>query len=99
MDASQITGSASSYARKYALNGLFCIDDVKDADTTDNNTITNGRTDSEAQDKITQKEADVIYNLLERYKLNPNQVFNVPVESLTKKQYGQALEELKKLKK
>lgn len=32
MDASQITGSASSYARKYALNGLFCIDDVKDAD-------------------------------------------------------------------
>lgn len=33
MDASQITGSASSYARKYALNGLFCIDDVKDADT------------------------------------------------------------------
>lgn len=34
MDASQITGSASSYARKYALNGLFLIDDVKDADTT-----------------------------------------------------------------
>lgn len=34
MDDSQITGSASSYARKYALNGLFCIDDVKDADTT-----------------------------------------------------------------
>lgn len=32
MDAAQITGSASSYARKYALNGLFCIDDVKDAD-------------------------------------------------------------------
>lgn len=33
MDSSQITGTASSYARKYALNGLFCIDDVKDADT------------------------------------------------------------------
>ena len=33
MDASQITGSASSYARKYALNGLFAIDDTKDADT------------------------------------------------------------------
>lgn len=32
MDASQITGSASSYARKYALNGLFCIDDTKDSD-------------------------------------------------------------------
>ncbi|KAK9679486.1 ERF superfamily [Popillia japonica] len=32
MDGSQITGSASSYARKYALNGLFCIDDVSDED-------------------------------------------------------------------
>ena len=36
MDEAQITGSASSYARKYALNGLFCIDDVKDADNQDN---------------------------------------------------------------
>lgn len=33
MDDSQLTGSTSSYARKYALNGLFCIDDSKDADT------------------------------------------------------------------
>lgn len=33
MDASQMTGATSSYARKYALNGLFCIDDNKDADT------------------------------------------------------------------
>lgn len=33
MDGSQITGTASSYARKYCLNGLFCIDDTKDADT------------------------------------------------------------------
>lgn len=33
MDSSQVTGTASSYARKYALNGLFCIDDTKDADT------------------------------------------------------------------
>lgn len=33
MDESQITGATSSYARKYALNGLFCIDDTKDADT------------------------------------------------------------------
>lgn len=33
MDSSQLTGATSSYARKYALNGLFCIDDTKDADT------------------------------------------------------------------
>lgn len=36
MSASQLTGATSSYARKYALNGLFCIDDTKDADTLDN---------------------------------------------------------------
>ena len=35
-DESQISGMASSYARKYALNGLFCIDDTRDADTMDN---------------------------------------------------------------
>lgn len=34
MDSSQVTGTASSYARKYALNGLFLIDDVKDSDYT-----------------------------------------------------------------
>ena len=36
MSDSQVTGAASSYARKYALNGLLCIDDSKDADTMDN---------------------------------------------------------------
>lgn len=36
MDGSQVTGSASSYARKYALNGLFAIDDTKDADALNN---------------------------------------------------------------
>lgn len=40
LDSSQITGSTSSYARKYALNGLFLIDDTKDADAGD------GKTDS-----------------------------------------------------
>ena len=33
LDSSQITGSTSSYARKYALNGMFCIDDTKDSDS------------------------------------------------------------------
>lgn len=36
MDESQITGATSSYARKYALNALLCIDDTKNADTMDN---------------------------------------------------------------
>tara|TARA_R100000231_G_scaffold53556_1_gene45046 strand:+ start:181 stop:795 length:615 start_codon:yes stop_codon:yes gene_type:complete len=42
MDASQVTGAASSYARKYALNGLFCIDDNKDSDATN----THGKAES-----------------------------------------------------
>ena len=43
MDGSQITGTASSYARKYALNGLFCIDDTKDADTDEYTERTRGK--------------------------------------------------------
>lgn len=50
MDGSQITGTASSYARKYALNGLFCIDDTKDADT-DENARQTGKKEAKAQSK------------------------------------------------
>lgn len=49
-DESQLTGSASSYARKYALNGLFCIDDTKDADAT--NTHGKQKPASQAQDPV-----------------------------------------------
>lgn len=41
MDASQITGASSSYARKYAMNGLLCIDDTADSDTTNVGTTSN----------------------------------------------------------
>ena len=47
MDASQLTGTASSYARKYALNGMLLLDDVKDADTDEfqkQNSETSGET-------------------------------------------------------
>lgn len=53
MDASQITGTASSYARKYALNGLFLIDDTKDADTDEHAKQTEEK-------KITEKQLDFI---------------------------------------
>ena len=45
MDASQVTGAASSYARKYALNGLFAIDDAKDSDATN----THGKEDQKPE--------------------------------------------------
>ena len=57
MDVSQITGAASSYARKYALNGMFLIDDMKDADTM-NNTM------AEPSELITGKQAAEISKLL-----------------------------------
>lgn len=41
MSSSQVTGAASSYARKYALNGLFAIDDTKDADATNDGSANN----------------------------------------------------------
>lgn len=48
MDSSQVTGAASSYARKYALNGLFCIDDNKDSDATN----THGKETQESADNM-----------------------------------------------
>jgi hypothetical protein len=56
MDESQITGSTSSYARKYALNGLLLIDDNKDADTRDNTNAEQERKDAEASAKEESKQ-------------------------------------------
>lgn len=57
MDASQITGATSSYARKYALNGLFLIDDSKDPDSTNNG---NGK----ALEHISEKQLGIIRDKL-----------------------------------
>lgn len=48
-DEAQITGAASSYARKYALNGLFCIDDTKDADTDEYRKVSTRATEKPAE--------------------------------------------------
>ena len=66
MDASQITGTASSYARKYALNGLFCIDDTKDADT-DEHAQQTGKTAAKktAPKKVTEEQIAVIRTIAE----------------------------------
>lgn len=52
MDESQVTGAASSYARKYALNGMFCIDDAKDPDTDEYQKITRGGEKAEKKNTI-----------------------------------------------
>lgn len=61
MDGSQITGTASSYARKYALNGLFNIDDTKDADT-DEFTKQTQDNDKKPTDKLLEALEDSIKN-------------------------------------
>ena len=62
MDDSQVTGATSSYARKYALNGLFLIDDTKDADSMDNTasaTSTPSKPKAKAQPKPAAKASDI----------------------------------------
>ncbi|MEA1969343.1 MAG: ERF family protein [Thermodesulfobacteriota bacterium] len=61
MNEAQITGSTSSYARKYCLNGLFCIDDTKDADFT--NTGQNNTQNAPQQNLMTKAQVQKITNL------------------------------------
>ena len=66
MDASQVTGSTSSYARKYALNGLLAIDDTKDADATNTHGVTN-----DSKTTTTNNKAN---NTTNTYKLTEGQI-------------------------
>ena len=77
MQAAQITGSASSYARKYALNGLFCIDDTKDDDAGVDHAVTKPPptpkkelTDAEKRDWMSKKTAEMVTNLQTMEDLN-----------------------------
>lgn len=66
MDGSQITGTASSYARKYALNGLFLIDDTKDADTDEyQHTVQNEKAKRQTKG-MTKKEREELINRIDK---------------------------------
>jgi len=83
MDAAQITGSASSYARKYALNGLFAIDDTKDADAT-----------NEHKDEVGNDKRLYLLTLLESttYDEQAKEKLAIRIEALTTKEsYDKAL--------
>ena len=97
MDASQLTGSTSSYARKYALNGLFAIDDTKDADTTNTHDKGNVKSLSEAQLKrmyAIGKNAGY-----ENSKVDSmiNQKYNKKACDMTKEEYDNVVEGLQKI--
>lgn len=79
MDASQITGSTSSYARKYALNGLFCIDDSHDSDATNTHESAQEVRSKKKNDKsinITEAEKKAIQALCKRKGIEEKTVLN-----------------------
>ena len=105
MNESQITGAASSYARKYALNGLFCIDDNKDADTEEYHNQTEEKSSVEdiikgIEEKMTldnwkayYKKAISLYGKgTEEYKLW-SKIFNDKKKDLEKNQTKDELQE------
>ncbi len=69
MDSSQITGTASSYARKYALNGLLLLDDIKDADANENQE----KSQSEKPNKSQQRNQNVGSNKSQQQNQNGRQ--------------------------
>ena len=71
MDGSQITGTASSYARKYALNGLFNIDDTKDADTDE----FTKQTQVDDNKKISQTQIEGLNKSIENAKISDEIVY------------------------
>lgn len=60
MDSSQVTGATSSYARKYALNGLLCIDDTKDTDSEEYQKRSNVKSAEKSETMITDKQKELI---------------------------------------
>lgn len=82
MNDSQITGSASSYARKYALNGLFLIDDVKDADATN----THDKVSMNAQSWVNAiNKCKTNDELMELYNANKDKITSEVKELFTKR--------------
>lgn len=88
MDASQITGASSSYARKYALNGLLCIDDNKDSDTTntgDNTPAAPAKASKEDNAEVEKAIAEInaakskeeLINAIAKYKGNKSVINNL----------------------
>lgn len=86
MDDSQLTGSCSSYARKYALNGLFNLDDVKDADTDEQKTETDNRTQKKTSKPSLATDKQINY-ILQLYSNNE-------IKSMLKRMKKESLNEL-----
>lgn len=99
LDQSQITGTASSYARKYALNGLLLIDDTKDPDTDEYATQTGAAKKEDYGDPdalVSAETVALIKKMATDAKLDIKTILTKPVEQLTNKQAGSLIQSLKK---
>ena len=96
MDGSQMTGSSSSYARKYALNGMFAIDDTKDADSWNTHdkdrTVEKKEAERATEEQIAKLRAlykgkeDKLTELLDKYDItNPVQFKRMEIQSVIDK--------------
>lgn len=96
MDGSQITGSSSSYARKYALNGMFAIDDTKDADSWNTHdkdrTVEKKEAERATEEQVAKLRAlykgkeDKLTELLDKYDItNPVQFKRMEIQSVIDK--------------
>ena len=90
MDESQVTGACSSYARKYALNGLFCIDDVKDADATNTHGKEEAKAEAEVK-KASAKQIELINKLVEDKEAMLKYYKVEKIEDLTLEQASQVI--------
>ena len=115
MDLSQLTGSTSSYARKYALNGLFAIDDTKDSDATnkhDTEQVSRPKVDKDKQAIVdnslaSDKQLNYIYKLAKQKNYSPESMANYIKEAygkdsskaLTKKEASELIEMLNEIAK
>ncbi len=77
MDASQVTGATSSYARKYCLNGLFLLDDTKDADTDEYRNENEERKNQAKPQKATKTQIQALTNLIKQKGKTEEQMLSV----------------------
>lgn len=106
MDASQLTGSTSSYARKYALNGLFAIDDTKDSDATNKHDKEQPDKFKGNQGQLTDAQIKRLYAIAHSVNIDADTVrqhirkrFNKDIKELTKEEYDLICKGYESLKK
>lgn len=112
MSSAQVTGSTSSYARKYALNGLFCISDEKDSDTDANKREKDSKNkealeealeeEKKKNEPITKKQISDLRNLFKEDGIDEAKVLLVykvdTIENMTYKMYLNVMEHKKSVK-